>query len=362
MPGLAHLVVGMFVVIPLMYMARERLHYKVALIFALNFWNGPDSFHGWSFLPLIEGHELFGYLIWAVPLALYYSYLSRFGVQKTERFFKIVDDGKRDVSWRNSYLLCLGGGLFHEHVDNFFHMGTHDIEITPWQSVPFDTFLQWGVPKTVISPDLIIIGFVVMIVVSLLMIYFLSKNVKQQLIFCLAVAGMTILFYFTIGTLYTGGELETQAIWYNFFYLFVPLACLAYVARDVFEHPTEFRSKPFPLSKEAILKMCAAFVIVFGVIFLTLSLIVLTVGLDLVGDFFTPAGLVFVAVFVLIISMLGIVSGIGLFLKNDYCRHLAIFFCILLYFFAFPFAISLFLCEKEVKKMFTRTSETTPST
>ena len=66
MPGIAHLVFGLFIVIPIFYVARDKFSSKVALIFVLNNWIGPDSYWAWRFIP-INAESIYGYLIWIIP-------------------------------------------------------------------------------------------------------------------------------------------------------------------------------------------------------------------------------------------------------------------------------------------------------
>ena len=358
MPGIAHLVFGLFIVIPIFFIARDRFSYKVALIFVLNNWIGPDSYWAWRFIP-INAESIYGYLIWIIPLALFYSYLTRFSLQKSKHFLKLVDDGKREVSWRHSYLLCLGGGILHNHIDAFYHQGGHGVEILPNFTIGFDEFLKWGVSPIEISSGLIVIGFVLMIAVSILSMYFLNKDVKDMFIFLFAVIGVTFLLHFTLGGEYSGNELETVAIGYNFFYLFIPLMLLAYVSNYVHKNPREERETPL-LNRELGLKLIAIIVIIIAGTVFYLGIDTL-IGVQfitiLIGGGIDSTVLSVIAILIIGASSLGLIGAIGLFFKNNYCRYLVIFVSILLFFFVYPFAIALFLCDKDIKVLFERKSE-----
>ncbi len=358
MPGISHIIFGLFLVIPIMYTARDKLNYKVALIFVLNNWNGPDSYWAWRFIP-INAESIYGYLIWIIPLSLYYSYLSRFSLKRSKSFLKLVDDGKREVSWRHTYLLCLSGGLLHNYIDAFYHQGGHGVEILPDFTIAFDEFLKWGVSSIEISSGLIVIGFVLMIAVSILAMYFLGKDVKDWFIFLFGVIGITFLLHFTLGGEYSGNELETVAIGYNFFYIFIPLMLLAYVAHYVHKNPRKARDSPL-LNRELGLKLIAILVIL-------LSGLVLYIGIDtiigsqyitvLIGGGMDSEVLTIIGAVIIIASSIGLLGAVGLFFKINYCRYLVILVSILLFFFVYPFAIALFLCDKDIKALFEKHPE-----
>ncbi|MFX0136358.1 MAG: hypothetical protein ACFFDN_22140, partial [Candidatus Hodarchaeota archaeon] len=177
MPGIAHLLFGLFLVIPIMYIAKDRLNWKVAFIFVLNNWNGPDSFWPYGFIPF-DMHAIISYVIWCIPLALYYSYLSRFSFRRKGNFFEVVDDGRREVKWRNAYILCIAGGISHTFIDTLFHLGM-DIHIFQDWHIPFESVLWFGVSTLKISEGLIILGYVIMTIVSLFIIYFLNRDLKD---------------------------------------------------------------------------------------------------------------------------------------------------------------------------------------
>ena len=47
----------------------------IAFIFILNNWIGPDSYWPYGYLPF-DGHAILGFLFWAIPLSLFYAYLT----------------------------------------------------------------------------------------------------------------------------------------------------------------------------------------------------------------------------------------------------------------------------------------------
>ena len=365
MPGIAHLAFGLMLVIPFMLFAREKFNYKVATIFVLNNWVGPDSYWAWRFIPF-QMHELLGFLIWAIPLSLFYSYLSRFSFERSHRFFTIVDDGRREVSWRNSYLLCVGGATFHLLIDSLFHggytgFGIFPPEIQDWFQSSFGITLTnpnladinswftstYGYPET-----LIIVGFVAMIAASLFIIYYLKRELKVVVIFLFALIAFIFLSQILLGW-NTFDEREFAATFYGLFFIFLPLMGFAYVMYDVNKNPRK-PSEPL-MSAEWILRVTAiiALVLAGGFLFLGLSpYFAPSIVVSLIGSFLTAGEIAIIGPIVAGIAGIGLVGAIGLFFKIKVCRYITIFISILLWFFVFPLAIALSLGRSDVKVMF----------
>src|SRR6056297_1780268 len=135
MPEAGHFVLGLSILLPVFYLTDGKFNKKVAVVFLLNNWLGPDLGQVYSKLFQLEDltgldfHWFIPFMLFAVPLAYFYSYFSRFSVERRNSFLKIVDDGKRDISWRNAYLLCLSGGLLHTIADAIFRKQVYNSTI-----------------------------------------------------------------------------------------------------------------------------------------------------------------------------------------------------------------------------------------
>jgi len=350
MPGIAHLIFGLFIAIPILFMLRDKVNYKVAIIFVLNNWMGPDSYWSYSFIPF-NLHSLIGFTIWAIPLSLYYSYLSRFSFKRSNHFFTIVDDGKRDVNWRNAYLLCIAGGICHSFFDTFFHSGDQIIEFSPCWQINFKDFWELFITPNLSVDALIILGYIIMLAISILVIYFLSREIKDMFIFLGATIGTAFLSVFALGNQVFAEEGEIGAIIFSCLFFFVPLMLFAYTARDVSQNPTKISEKP-PNSVFR-LNFIAIITCILGIIFFWLGLSGMFAPdiprhlLNLSNDTLFGLGLA-----VTILASIGIAGGVGLFFRNPICRYFAIFLSILLLIFVFPFTITLTLCQKDIKDMF----------
>ncbi|MCG3220123.1 MAG: hypothetical protein H7641_01980 [Candidatus Heimdallarchaeota archaeon] len=123
MAFIGHFIVGLSIVIPIYYFNREKFSHKIAAIFVLCNWLGPDSVQAYFFLKWDFGyfewdfHYLIPFIIWGGILAFFYSYVSRFSVVRTKRFFRIKDDKNKTLNWGNAYLLVLFGGIIHTITD-----------------------------------------------------------------------------------------------------------------------------------------------------------------------------------------------------------------------------------------------------
>ncbi|NVM29459.1 MAG: hypothetical protein HWN65_11520 [Candidatus Helarchaeota archaeon] len=358
MPGITHLLFGLMIVIPIMYMAKEKFSYKVAGIFVLNCWIGPDF--QWAYRWITPGvtwpHSLFGFMIWAIPLALFYSYLSRFSFDRTNRFFTIVDDGKRDVSLKNTYLLCLAGGIFHHFIDLLFNGEPYEFHLWDGWDLSLTEINTWGELSYGLPNVLTIVGFILLVAISLFIIYYLRKEVKDALLFLFVVMSLVILIYFTLGFEAFGTEREFGAMLCLFCFIFLPLMTLGYVAINVNKNPTQ--PSPPLINKKLALNMIIAITLVVNVAILGLGLIgmfapeIPSVLIDLPNEVFFILGILVIS-----LAAIGIVGAIGLILRKNFGRNLVIFFCILLWLFIYPFAIVLFLCRDDIKEMFNKTDK-----
>ena len=192
MPEVGHIFIAMSILIPVFYLTDNKFNKKVAVIFLLSNWIGPD--HGQIFSKLFNLEDLTGldfhwfipFLLWSIPLAYCYSYFSRFSVKKTERFFTITDDGKRDVNWKNAYLLCMSGGLLHTIADAYFRHDVYDSTIKFLDDViqpkigELNQLASIGID---VGVSHIILTYFIAIIVVFAVLYLLDKDFKHIFIF-----------------------------------------------------------------------------------------------------------------------------------------------------------------------------------
>lgn len=358
--GIGHLVFGLFLIIPIMMMVgRDRFNWKIALIFVLNNYHGPDSYWVYRYIPL-NMHQIVGYLLWAIPLALYYSYLSRFSIQRTPNFFTVVDDGKRDISWRNAYFLCIAGGITHTFIDTLFHTGhTIDLFGFEWGSytlsfdITFDNLLALGNLNYGISEALVIVGFVMITAVIVLTLYFLRENFRTILLYLFGIIGAFVLAHFTLGIEIMGTELDSIVILYTFFTFFIPLILIAFVVKDVAKNPTSPSRAKYSPEFRLNLVILVTFILTSLFIVLGISGIVAPdIIREIISSSLTNEIIFGIGIIIITFASVGLIGAIGLVFKRNFGRYLVIFTCILLLFFVYPFIIFLTLNQQDIKGKF----------
>jgi hypothetical protein len=363
MPTFGHIFFGLCLLIPILYYTRDKFNYKVALIFLANNIYGPDIVFLFIGTPF---HSILGFLIIAIPLALFYSYFSRFSLIKSDKKFplKFVDDGIREVNWKNSYCITAAGGFSHFFIDQFFHW---EKEMTLWPGITFtqDDMLAWsGSAYHTLSP-LILIGDVFIISTIILSLYFFKKGYKNTFKFFLIITGIAIFLMLGISTTVFTGEREYAVIVAIFMYIFLPLFLLMYAARDISEHPKQTPEVP-KIKRKNLLFIVSLISIFFG-LFIILYAYLMTSNVHAVAKYISTSGtsknedviiaIRFLALVYTVLSVILIISSIGLFFKLNFCRYIVIIVCLYFFIFAFPLAIALFLCEKDVKKLFGKETE-----
>ncbi|MHA1267629.1 MAG: hypothetical protein ACTSRS_20500 [Candidatus Helarchaeota archaeon] len=351
MPEIGHLIIGLSIVIPILYFARDRFSYKVAAIFVLNNWIGPDMAQAFGFLP-IDFHYLIPYFIWAIPMGLFYSYLSRFSIKRTNRFLTFQDDGVREVSWKNAYLLAISGGMLHTLADAMFR---NNLKIKFLEGFFEPTLFQihdWGKEFGLGMEEFFIIGYIIMIAVSFLTIYILRKRFKDTLIFLLAIVAVTLLNVVVLGDTVFGGEFDTAVIFMALCFIFIPFMLLFYVARDVYDHPIKPPEGKIPKTARNI-NVVAIISIGVSVIFLSIGLLGVLAP-EIIGSLFGFENLIIVALGIVILVTAGLLlfGSIGLFFRINLCRQILMSIYLIFVILVYPIAIILFLCQEDVKDSF----------
>jgi len=366
MPTFGHVFYGLCILIPIMYFAREKFNYKVAFIFLVNQIYGPDVVFLFFDTPF---HSILGFAILAVPLALIYSYASRFSLQKSEKGFplKLEDGGIREIKWRNAYLVTVAGGISHFFIDQFFHF-EQEMLIWNWPKVTitYDEMLAWGGSSYHVFDPLMVLGEIIVVVTLLLSLWYLRKGYKDTAkVFALVSAislGIMLLGAFGVGglTAVFGGERELAVICFGAVYIFVPLMFMMYVARNVQDHPVQTPDQP-KISHERRLKRVAiismflgAFFVLYGTLAVLLSETLAELITELTGTSDPNLAGVVAILGICYASLAAVllVGSIGLFFRNRFCRNLTIAASLYFVILGFPLAIAFFLCEKDVKALF----------
>ncbi len=362
MPTFGHLFFGLCILIPILYYTKNenQFSYKIAFIFFVNNIFGPDCVALFFITPF---HNILGFLILAIPLSLVFSYSSRFSLVKSDEIFplKILDDEIREVNWKNAYCATAAGGFTHFFIDQFFHW-EKEMHIWPGIDITHVQMLAWsGLPYHYYTP-LLIIGDLLVISVLLLSFYCFKKGYKETAKLLFGATALAIILMLILSPLVFTGEREYAVMVAITVYFLIPLFLLMYAARDVKDNPRETPDVP-KIKRKTLLNIVAIISTIIGLFFIFYAYFVITYAETIASliageaDSTLTTSVIFIGYFFLITSILLFIGSIGLFFKIKICRHLVMFVCSFFIIFAFPIAITFFLCEKDVKAMFYKISD-----
>ncbi len=366
MPTFGHICYGLALLIPILYYTKtdeKPFNYKVAFIFLANNIYGPDLVGLFFIIPT---HSILGFLIMALPLAVFYSYFSRFSLKKSDGILplKFVDDGISEVNYKNAYCITAAGGISHFFIDQFYHW---EKEMMIWEgiSITHDEMLAWGGSAYHYITPLIIIGDIAIISFIVLSLYTFMKGHKESFELLLISTVITVSLMVFVSTSIFWAEREFGAIVHCFVYVLIPLFLLMYAARDVKDNPITTPDVP-KINRDTLLKIVAIISILFALFMALYAYFAITYAgylAELIIEMFGGS----VAEMTITVTIIGyiyltfaiilLIASIGLFFKSNICRYIVIAICMYFLIFAFPFAISLFLCENDVKAMFNKESE-----
>jgi hypothetical protein len=358
MPTFGHVFFGLCLLIPIIYFTKDKFSYKVAFIFLANQIFGPDIVHLFFITPF---HSILGFLILAIPLSLMFSYSSRFSLIESDGLIplKFIDDGIREVKWKNAYFVTIAGGFFHFFIDQFFHW-ERNMNIWPGIRIHHDQMLAWGGELYHVVDPLMLIGQGIVIITILLSLYYFKMGSKQTFKFLLVVSVISIALMLFVSTAVYGGEREFAVIVCSVVYFLIPLFLLMHVARDVRDNPNKIPDEP-KIKREKLLNIIA--IVSTGVaVFLVIYVYVAITQVDYIAKLLAEDGnqsfnqikssVLIIAYINAVVAILFLIGSIGLFFKSKICRNIVIATCLYFFLFAFPLAIALFLCEKDVKILF----------
>lgn len=361
MPTFGHIFYGLSLLIPILYFTKKEdgFNYKVAFIFLANNIFGPDIVH---LLFIIPTHSIIGFAILAIPLSLVYSYSSRFSLISSEKKFfplKFVDEGIREVNWKNSYCITVAGGISHFFIDQFYHF-EKKMYLWPGISIHHDQMLAWGGAAYHTVTPLIIIGEIIVVATILFSLFYFRKGSKETFIVLVLVTLISIALMIFISTDVYGGEREFGVIVHCVVYVLIPLFLLMYAARDVRDNPNE-TPEVQKINRKTLLNIVAIISILIALFFIVYSYFAIRYA-DIIASRFgenptqstseIATSVVIIGYILLVVSIMLLIGSIGLFFKINICRYIVIAICCELLIFGFPVAIAFFLCEKDIKALF----------
>jgi len=363
MPTFGHVFYGLCLLMPILYYSKDKFSYKIAFIFLANNIFGPDILH-YFFIPYF--HNILGYAILAIPFSLVYSYSSRFTLVESEGLFplKFVDEGLREVNWKNSYLVSVAGGISHFFIDQFYHF---EKEMHLWYGIDIthDEMLAWGGSAYHVLDPLMLLGAMIVVITILLSMYYFKKGYKVTFKIFLVVTALSIFLMLLVSTAVYGGEREFGVMVHCTIYILIPLFLLMYAARDVQDNPRTDQDVP-KIQRKTLIYIVAIISISLALFFLFYAYYILS-NVDSLATKMAENGgqtaneiaasLTIIAYIAGTIALILLIGSIGLLFKINICRYLVIAASCAFFIAGFPLAIALFLCEKDVKALFGKESD-----
>jgi hypothetical protein len=303
----------------------------------------------------------------AIPLALFFSYYSRFSLKRTDGGFpfKFVDDGISEVTYKNAYFITAAGGISHFFIDQFYHF---EKEMHIWEGIDIthDQMLAWGGPAYHYITPWIILGDIVIVSIIVLSLYFFKRGSKDTFKFLLASTLVVVLLMVLVSTSVFWAEREFGAIVHCFVYVLIPLFLLMYAARDVKDNPITTPDVP-KINRKTLLKIVTLISILFSLFMIIYAYFAISYAsflAELIVEGFggsiteMTVTVTIIGYIYLTMAVVLLIASFGLFFKINICRQIAMFICTYFFIFVFPFAITLFLNENDVKAMFVNKLET----
>jgi hypothetical protein len=302
----------------------------------------------------------------ALPLAVFFSYFSRFSLKKSDGALplKFVDDGISEVNYKNAYCITAAGGISHFFIDQFYHF-EKEMHVWPGIDITHDQMLAWGGPEYHYITPWIIVGDIIIISYIILSLYTFMKGHKETSKLLLISTVITLSLMVFVSSSIFWAEREFGAVVHCFVYVLIPLFLLMYAARDVKDNPITTPDKP-KINRKTLLKIVATISILFSLFMAAYAYFAISYA-DYLAELIVEGLGGNIAEMTVTITIIGyiyltfatilLVASIGLFFKSNICRNIVIAICTYFFIFVFPFSISLFLCENDVKAMFTKESE-----
>ena len=354
MPFFGHFVIALSLIIPIYYFNREKFHYKIAVIFVLNNWIGPDTAHAYFFLP-IDFHYLVPYLFWALPLAFFYSYLSRFSIKFENRKLCIIDDQQKVLNWRNAYLLTISGGILHTVADTIFRSNLKFKFIENVFEPRLYEIQEYGMGLGIDSGPVHLFGYLFLILMSLLIFLFFNRNLKDMLIFYTSFLLIVIVSIVLLGDDVAGEEFDIGVVFFAVIFIFIPLCLLFIVAESVFKQdPQSMNTKTLTENqiKRGLLIISIVDFVIAGMLF-TWGVFCFT-NPPIFEEFFkiNTNAVIFLGIFVALLAICALYGGVGLFLRQKSARLITALIMSFLLVFIYPLFAALFLYQDDVRLLY----------
>lgn len=242
----------------------------------LNNYLGPDV--GWVLGIGSITHSLFGWPFFALILALFYHYFTRFSLEINGiKNVEIIDLERYKLSYLNTYFLVLAGGIMHIYLDGIMNYGglftiipqlSSDFNGLKWTLEDFMTFWMAGTLQInfVIS---LLIGITFIFGFVFVFVWYLKKtSIKGAIIVFLYISAFMV-FYYLAGEMTTLNHPDAGAIIYvSLFWLTPLMLCVLSTRKFKFlkeERKSLVKSKDL-LKKKRIITILKIIYLVIGLL------------------------------------------------------------------------------------------------
>lgn len=378
MPSIAHFILGGIVGLCLYYLNKEKFTKTHVFIFFLCNYLGPDV--GWVLGIGYYTHSLVFWPLFAVVLAFFYHYFTRFTIKIDGiKNIEIIDLEGYKLHYVNTYLLVLGAGLLHNYLDGIMNK-VGEFRIIPQLTDNYEeTFLTLNDLNTFGQFGILQVPFLISIIVGVslifgfvfLFIWFLKKNSIKHAIVIGSYILIFVIFFYLAGSIVTLFHPDGGAIIYISIFWASPLI-LCVLSTKEFNFIKRDQNGLIKLKERHIDKGLGKFILIiacsfiFGLILFIFSAFGIIYHEDIVRRVYSNNGdriseyfsysefnLLFLAmvIFNLVISLINIINAIGLALKNKYMWKFAVYSNLIFSWTIIGLTIACALNEKSVKKI-----------
>ncbi|MEX2682539.1 MAG: hypothetical protein Q6373_013145 [Candidatus Sigynarchaeota archaeon] len=274
MPSIAHLFLGGMVGYSLYMISDKRFSkYHVMILFLANYL-GPDL--GWVLGIGYFTHTYAGYLVFALFLAFFYSYFTRFSPNFKKRILE--DNGYNRIPYANSFLLACAGGIMHVYLDGVmnhqgnFHLFPEIGNLDEFIVSINDFFNFWYEPLVPANAALSLIAGMGLVLAFMPFFWYMLKNLDRR--FALKVTafiGVFMVLYFFVGSL-TTLHAEGGAIVYVALFWVIPFGLYALAMKvPPPRSPVEQRAR----LKQHLIPVLSGLGLILGIAFLAMGIALL---------------------------------------------------------------------------------------
>lgn len=353
MPSIAHLVMGGIIAICLYYISEGRFSKTHVFILFLSNYVGPDV--GWVLGVGRFTHSLLFWPLFALLLAYIYHYFTRFTIKIDGlKNIEIIDLEYHKLKYINTYFLVLAGGIMHLYLDGImnkqgeFRIIPQLLFISKAYTWKLEDIIKFGFNGILPVYFLIsmIIGFSLILGFIFVYIWFLKENSKKSGIIVICYIIGFLIFFYLVGSVATMFHPDGGAIIYISIFWGSPIILCVLSTKDfdiILKQKDTKEEKIINKDKKSKIKLffIISWLFLVGISSLCLSIFMIIFHKEILNYIFINYGesisnyfsfhevyvlIITIAIFHFSISILNILSGIGLLFKKRKIWKFAIYY------------------------------------